>query len=406
MRQVMMAGVLAALAVTPVTAADRAPAGLTVDRAVLLMRHGVRPPTKAPAMPARVTPEAWPEWPTKPGWLTPHGAVAVGRAGSWDGARFRSLGLLSATGCPADGSVRVIADSDQRTIATADAWVAALAPNCAIANEHWPQDETDPIFSPLKGPAALDPAQADAAVGAAVGRGGIAAVEAQYRPLLKRLDSVLCGTGKTSCGVQQEKSGLVGAGPGKRPKLSGALDLASTAAQILLLEYADGKPMPEVGWGRATAADVTAFSAFHALEFRLLARPPYVAAANLTGIVPLIREGLTGSVRVTMLSGHDTNVANLGGLLDLHWKVPGLATDDPAPGGAIILERLHDGRGRLYVRALYRSQTLDQIRAAGSLAGTLPYHAVLPISGCSAFGVKGLCTLAAFEKKLDGPPRR
>src|SRR5207244_13083283 len=77
--------------------AGAAPAGLTVDRAVLLMRHGVRPPTNAPAMPTAVTPETWPDWPTRPGWLTPHGAVAIGRAGSWDGARFRGLGLLPRT---------------------------------------------------------------------------------------------------------------------------------------------------------------------------------------------------------------------------------------------------------------------------------------------------------------------
>ncbi|MFA6112655.1 MAG: histidine-type phosphatase [Sphingomonas sp.] len=394
----------AALAVTPTVAADRLPAGLTVDRAVLLMRHGVRPPTNAQPLPAAVTPETWPDWPTKPGWLTPHGAVAVGRVGSWDGARFRGLGLLPHTGCPAAGTIRVIADSDQRTIATADAWIAALAPGCHVASEHRPQDERDPIFSPIDESAPFDPARADAAVGAAIGRGGIAAVETPYRPLLARLDAVLCGSHKAGCGVRQEASGLISAKPGKRPKLTGALDRASTAAQILLLEYADGKPTPKVGWGRARAGDIAAFSAFHALEFRLLARPPYVAAANMGGIVPLIREGLTGSVRVTMLSGHDTNVASLGGLLDLHWTVPGLAMDDPAPGGAIVLERLRDRRGGLYVRALYRSQTLEQIRAAGPLANNPPYLAALPIPGCVALGVKGLCTLAAFEKKLDGPP--
>ena len=388
-------------------ATDAPPPGLSVDRVVLVMRHGVRPPTKAQPMPAGVAADPWPSWPVAPGWLTPHGAEAVGRLGAWDGARLRRLALLPAIGCPEAGAVTVVADSDQRTIATADAWLAALAPGCAIPNRHRPQDEPDPIFSAIEeGQGGYDPAKADAAVAAAVGPGGIAAVEARHRALLTRLDQILCGGAKSGCGVSAEPSSIAPASPGKRPKLGGALDRASTAAQILLLEYADGKQMADVGWGRATAADVTALSAFHALEFRLLARPPHVAAANLAGIAPILREGLTGKAVVTLVSGHDTNVANLGGLLDIHWQVPGIAADDPAPGGAILLERLRDAKGALYVRALYRAQSLDQIRAARQLAANDPYRAVLPIPGCAARGVQGLCTLAQFEAKLAPALRR
>jgi len=381
--------------------ADAPPPGLSVDRVVLLMRHGVRPPTKAQPMPAGVAADPWPSWPVAPGWLTPHGAEAVGRLGSWDGARLRRLGVLPATGCPVAGAVTVVADSDQRTIATADAWLAALAPGCAIPNRHRPQGEDDPIFSAIEqGQGGYDPVAADAGVAAEVGPGGISAVEARHRALLVSLDRILCGRAKTGCGVSGEASSIAPAAAGKRPKLAGALDRASTAAQILLLEYGEGKPMAEVGWGRATARDIAALSAFHALEFRLLARPRAVAAANLSGIAPILREGLNGSATVTLVSGHDTNVANLGGLLDVHWQVPGIAADDPAPGGAIVLERLRDAKGGLYVRALYRSQTLDQIRSAAALGADAPYRAVLAIPGCDARGIKGLCTLAQFEAKL------
>lgn len=122
----------------------------------------------------------------------------------------------------------------------------------------------------------------------------------------------------------------------------------------------------------------------------------------MAGIAPLIVQGLTagkGPV-VTMISGHDTNIASLGGLLDLHWKVPGLAADDPAPAGAIVLERLVDARGQAYVRALYRSQTVEQIRKLADPAVEAPYVAVLPIAGCKARGVVGLCTMQAFQAQL------
>mgnify|MGYP005991318147 CR=1 FL=1 len=161
--------------------------------------------------------------------------------------------------------------------------------------------------------------------------------------------------------------------------------------------------MAEVGWGRATAEDVTALGAFHALEFRLLARPPYLAARNMAGLSPRIVGWLSDDAptapTIAMIAGHDTQVANLAGLLDLHWRVPGIAADDPVPGGAIVLERLSDASGQQYVRAMYRAQSLAELRAGTARA---PYRAVVPISGCTARGVVGLCTLAALSAKLAG----
>lgn len=371
---------------------------LVVDQVVMLMRHGVRPPTKAPPMPAGTARDAWPGWSVPPGWLTPHGAGAVERLGEWDAARFRRDGVLPASGCPAAGAVHVYADSDQRTIATAEAWLAALAPGCSLKSEHRPQDEADPIFNGIEAAgAAYDPARADAAVRDAVGPGGIAAIERRYRPLLDRLDAILCGEQLSGCGISRKPSSIAPAGPGKRPKLGGALDSASTAAQILLLEYADGMPAKDVGWGRANAKDVEALSAFHALEFRLLAQPRYIAKINFAPIAAMIDRAWQGPAKLAMISGHDTDIANLGGLLGVHWRVPGLADDDPSPGGAFVLTRLHDRKGQTYVRVSYRSQTVDQIRSAARIGTSEGYEAVLTPQGCSA----GLCTQQQFAALLS-----
>lgn len=372
--------------------------GLTVDRVVVMMRHGVRPPTKDPALPLSVTRQPWPRWPVKFGLLTPHGRAAIALLGQSDGAAFRAAGLLPASSCPTQGSVGIIADSDERTISTADAWAETLAPGCALPSDHPPQDVEDPRFNALSAhPDALDPAAAEAGVEAAIGKGGLTALDRQYRPMLDRLNAILCPAKAAQCGVTQAPTGLIPAANGKRPKLTGALDVASTAAHVLLLEYADGKPASDIGWGRASAKDVTALSEFHALEFRLLARPRAVASANLTGLMPAmlnVLEGAEGAVpRILMISGHDTNVANLGGLLDVHWRVPGFAQDDPAPGGAIMIERLHDGAGNRFVRVSYRAQTLSGIRTLDKGAVV---RVAMPVPGCNARGEKGLCTLSQF----------
>lgn len=387
---------LAAALAMPAVAAGPAASGLKVERVALLMRHGVRPPTKNPPMPAGIAAEAWPAWPVAPGWLTPHGTQAIGLLGAADRADFARAGLLPASGCPAEGAVAMISDSDQRTIATGDAYLATLAPGCAVANVHRAQDDPDPVFS-RDDAEGFDPAAADRAVAQALGPGGVAAAERAEQAALATIDRVYCGAATTACGVTRKASGVAAAAPGKKPKLTGALDTGSTAAQILLLEYAEGKPLAEVGWGRATAADIARVGSLHSTEFRILARPGYMAAWNIQPIARRMLDALNGKgAPLSVVVGHDGNVASLAGLLDLHWQAPGFAKDDPTPGGALGLELLRDAGGRQLVRAYYRSQSLDGIR---TLSTAKPYRVTIPIAGCA--GKDGLCTLAAFNALVE-----
>jgi len=391
--------VLAALLAFGAEAATAAPKGagptLTVERVVLLMRHGVRSPTKDPPLPAGIAADPWPRWQVAPGWLTPHGAQAIRQLGRHDRAVLTEAGVLPASGCPATGSIAVVSDSDQRTIATGDAYLDGLTPGCGQDNSHRAQDEPDPLFSPLdEKVTAIDPAEARQAVLAAAGSGGIAGAQTAQRDALARIDRIYCGAAKSGCGVTGTPSALAPDQPGKRPKLSGALDTGSTAAQILLLQYADGWPLDRIGWGRAKREDVVATGALHAAEFALLARPPYVAARNIAPIAGRMLAALAdptkGAPRLTVLVGHDTNVASLGGLLDLHWQVDGFAPDDPPPGGAIGFELTRDAAGNRYVRALFRAQTLDEMRNLAPLRrGAL---VTMPVPACP-----GPCRLADFE---------
>ncbi|TPG18599.1 histidine-type phosphatase [Sphingomonas koreensis] len=378
------------------------PAALKLDRVVLLMRHGVRPPTKNPPMAAGVTSDPWPSWDVAPGYLTSHGAKAIMLVGAFD-RQVLIAGLLGA-GCPKPGAVSVYSDSGQRPVASGDAWIAGFAPGCHIVNQHKPRDVDDPIFSPL-GDASLgyDPAKAEAAVKAGLGTGGIAAVERAQRDVLKRLDAIYCGPTPTpGCGFSNKPTRLDPPKAGSKPGFSGALDLGSTAGQILLLEYADGKPMSDVGWGRATKADIALAGRLHAVEYSVLARPIYVAASNAALFAPKMLAALTDpdAATVSMIVGHDTQLAALAGLLDFHWQVPGFAADDPSPGEAIGFELLRDAGGKRYVRAVLRAQGLDQVRELTPLSAADPATLVtLPIKGCDA---SDACPLDRFVALVKG----
>ena len=157
-----------------------APSGLRLERVVMLMRHGVRPPTKPQVTPPRTNDQPWPKWTTDFGELTTHGYDAVRLLGEWDRANWAARGLLPAAGCPAVADVDVAASSKSRTQATARALLEGLAPGCHI-DVSFPADKHDDVkFHLLEtGAMAIDADEGMRAVEAVMPAGGMAVTAPQ-----------------------------------------------------------------------------------------------------------------------------------------------------------------------------------------------------------------------------------
>ena len=102
-------------------------------------------------------------------------------------------------------------------------------------------------------------------------------------------------------------------------------------------------------------------------------RTPYLAKRQGSALVDKIWSTLRHSVetngadgrRLTLLVGHDTNLANIGGMLGLHWSLPSFLPNESPPAGAMHFDLLRDRQTKEYgVRIRYVSQTLDQMRRA------------------------------------------
>lgn len=360
------------------------------------MRHGVRPPNSEPPLPQSIAPDPWPTWDAPPGWLTDHGASAIRLVAAADARHFIADGLLPAGGCPPAGAVRITSDSLERTIRTGDEYASALAPECGLENQHSPQGVADPLFSEYRD-SGITGATATRAVDSAVGPGGATALARRNQPALDAVSRILCGDRSGECGLAGTPSGVeVDAEGTRRPRLTGALAHGSVVAEILTLEYADGKPLSDVGWGRATAEDLRNVGMLHPLELSIIARPRPLALANAGKIATAIRDALSDGPPLTVLVGHDTEIANIAGLLGVHWSIPGFADDEPAPGGALMFDVVEDSRGNRFVRSFYRAQSLDQIRELD------PHDAVsvpLTPSGCDT----ERCPFDIFASRLTGP---
>ena len=399
----LSAALLAGCAATPgPTAATPATEGLKLEKVVMLMRHGIRPPTKPHVVPPGYSNEQWPNWPVDFGLLTPRGAAGARLLGENDRIWLGARGLLPA-GCPAAGSVVLKASYKQRTIRTAESWADGFMPGCAALVAHPADEADDAIFHGLEsGPAWFDGQHAyDAAVAQAPG-GDIAAETARHRGELALLAKVL-NCAMPACPLTTEPSRLV-ARAHDRPDMEGPLDVASTASQTLLLEYLEGMPMSEVGWGRVSRAEIEELLRFHPLKFRYANRPAYIANGAAGPIVGEILAALgEQGPKLTLLAGHDTNVADVGGYFDLHWHVPSYPADEVPPGSALGFELVRDAKGNRYVRAFYRAQTMDQLRNLEPLnANDAPFREYLPIPGCGNSVAATACSWAAFTGLTSG----
>lgn len=100
--------------------------GYHLKRVVVVMRHGIRPPTKAQPVEAGLTTEAWPGWDVPYGNLTAHGEQAITRLASLDRQTYTHVFTSK---CP---HVHAWADTDQRTLKTAQTYVDVVFPGCQI----------------------------------------------------------------------------------------------------------------------------------------------------------------------------------------------------------------------------------------------------------------------------------
>jgi 4-phytase/acid phosphatase len=405
----------AAAAMTMAGSAQAAPAaGLKLERVVMLMRHGVRPPTKDPASPEGTFAQPWPAWSTKFGLLTRHGADGARLVGRYQRAALAARGLLPATGCPTPAMVDAEASAKQRTIKTAEAFLEGFAPGCGLTVAHPPEGSNDdPIFHPAdSGTLVIDSNLALAASRAALPPGGVAALVESRRADLERLSQILgcckpvaCPDTASSCKTLADVPSELAAPAGDVTNLEGGLSIASTAAQTLLLEYVEGKPMSEVGWGRASRADIERLLGFHTLKYVYEARPPYIGERTAAPAARRILNALQAAEgpRLTLLAGHDTNIAQLSGMLDLHWKIPSYPADDPAPGGAMGFELLRGAKGVQYVRVFYQAQSMDQLRNLTPLTVQAPpQRTYVDLPGCGAAKVATSCTFERFQALVQG----
>lgn len=387
---------------------------------VYLIRHGIRSPTGIPEQYNTYSSAPWPAWSVPPGNLTAHGYRVMRIFGAYDHEQLSDERLLTATGCLDADRVTVYADSDQRTRETGHALAAGLFPDCSVPVHALPEGTPDPLFHPLEaGGFPANSALSVAAIKARVG-GDPGNLSAIYHARLTDLDNILskCGTPGTTNRKRMSILDIPAAASesrGSHPAdLRGPLNTASTLTENLLLEYTEGMPNSDVGWGCVNGSNLRTLLELHVAAADFTQRTTAIAQLQASNLLDHIRRALqqaaTGQAiagaisrpndRALFLIGHDTNLSELSGLLNLTWIADGRRDDTP-PGAAIVFELWHSkASGADSVRAYYTAQTLEQMRSESTLTHTNPpMRTPLYLPGCSRANLS--CELSSFIQTVN-----
>lgn len=386
---------------------------------VYLSRHGVRSPTGKPEQYNSYSAAPWPAWDVPPGYLTAHGFELMKLFGAYDRMELASQGLLSASGCDDAGRITFYSDSDQRTQETGKALAAGFFPGCATSVRSLPEGSQDPLFHLSRASRSRDDSSlAAAAIAGRIG-GNPDNLTEVYRSQLSTLDRILATCGASASDPNHRISlfdipaTLSSAQQSHRAELNGPLNTAATLTENMLLEYAQGMDAANVGWGCVDGTKLRSLLILHTAAEDFTARTPAIARLQASKLLDQIRFSLEQAItgkrvpgalskpfdRALILVGHDTNLANVAGLLNLDWIADGRRDDTP-PGGAIIFELWRERKSRSYlVRAYFTSQTLEQMRSATPLSLENPPQRV-PLFLPSCSGEDFSCSWPSFAQSI------
>jgi len=390
--------------------AQAAEGDLQLQQVLMMSRHNLRAPlADNGSVLEQSTKKAWPQWDVPGGQLTTKGGVLEVYMGHYTREWLAQQGLVKSGECPSSDDVFAYANSLQRTVATAQFFINGAFPGCDIAVTH--QDEMgsmDPIFNPVitNGSEEFNK-QALTAMNAA-------GEKLSLKPAFQRLEKIIdyknapvCN-GKKQCSLSSDNQNKFKANNGEEPGVSGPLKVGNSLVDAFTLQYYEGLPLDQVAWGQIkTAEQWKELSAIKNGYQDALFTSPEVARNVAAPLVDYIRSQLIDqdkatAPKVTLMVGHDSNIASLLTALDFKpYELPGQNERTPI-GGKIVFERWHDSKNdKDLVKVEYIYQSADQLRNAEPLTlKNPPQRVTLQMKGCET-DANGFCSWEQFTQVLN-----
>ena len=388
--------------------AQTVPEGYQLQQVLMMSRHNLRAPlANNGSVLEQSTPNKWPEWDVPGGQLTTKGGVLEVYMGHYMREWLAEQGMVKSGECPPSDTVYAYANSLQRTVATAQFFITGAFPGCDIPVHHQEKMGTmDPTFNPV----ITDDS-------AAFSEQAVAAMEKELRKLqltdsYKLLEQIVNYKDSPACKEKQQCSLVDGkntfsAKYQQEPGVSGPLKVGNSLVDAFTLQYYEGFPMDQVAWGEIKSDQ----------QWKVLSKlkngyqdslftSPEVARNVAKPLVSYIDKALvtdrTSAPKITVLVGHDSNIASLLTALDFKPYQLHDQNERTPIGGKIVFQRWHDSKAnRDLMKIEYVYQSAEQLRNADALTLQAPAQRVtLELSGCP-IDANGFCPMDKFDSVLN-----
>lgn len=381
-----------------------------LEQVLMMSRHNLRAPlADNGSVLAQSTKKKWPQWDVPGGQLTTKGGVLEVYMGRYTREWLAQQGLIKEGDCPGSDEVYAYANSLQRTVATAQFFITGAFPGCDVPVSHQDAMGTmDPIFNP----AITD--DSEAFNKQALTAMNSTAEKLSLKPAFQRLEKIIdyknspACDGKKQCDLSSINQNKFLAENGKEPTVSGPLKVGNSLVDAFTLQYYEGMPADQVAWGQIkTPEQWKELSAIKNGYQDTLFTSPLVAREVAAPLVDYIRsllvdEDKASAPKVTLMVGHDSNIASLLSALDFQaYTLPDQFERTPI-GGMIQFQRWHDKKNNQeLVKVEYVYQSSDQLRNATPLSlETPPKRVTLQMNGCQT-DANGFCPWDQFTQVLN-----
>lgn len=388
--------------------AQTTPEGYQLQQVLMMSRHNLRAPlANNGSVLEQSTPNKWPEWDVPGGQLTTKGGVLEVYMGHYMREWLAAQGMVKSGECPAPDAVYAYANSLQRTVATAQFFITGAFPGCDVPVHHQEKMGTmDPTFNPVI--TDDSPTFSEQAVRAMEKERAGMQLDDSYK-LLEQMtrfkDSPSCKE-KQLCSLTEAKD-TFSAKYQQEPGVSGPLKVGNSLVDAFTLQYYEGFPMDQVAWGEIKTDQQWKVlsklkNGYQDSLFTSVEVARNVAAPLVKYIDKALVTDRLNAPKITVLVGHDSNIASLLTALDFKpYQLHDQHERTPI-GGKIVFQRWHDGKGnRDLMKIEYVYQSAEQLRNAEVLTLKSPAQRVtLELKGCP-IDANGFCPIDKFDALLN-----
>ncbi|XP_041970798.1 glucose-1-phosphatase-like [Aricia agestis] len=368
-----------------------------LQQVLILSRHNARSPTSEVL--AKISPHSWPKYEEIPGHLTKKGFLLEGFMGNYFSAWMVQENLIK-YGCPSQEDYFVYANSVERTLSSARAFLEKGYPNCNISIHH--TDQPDPVFSPyIHNSSSIFKEVALKEMNRMLNELNLNASYLKMQDILNYEQSEFCKV-ERNCHLTTD-SNEVGIAAGKKPILSGPLKISNEAVDAFLMAYYNGFPEDDIGWGKLKTLEdwdsiLKLANGYHDVVFNTT----HVATDLAMPLLKYMRDiFLNKDYKAILLMGHDANIHVLLKLISI--KPFGLLNSYVSTpiGGKIVFQKwLSVESNKYYLKINYIYQSTKQLREGISLSiDNPPLSKLLELNNC-ATNADGYCPWDKFMKFL------